>query len=70
MWKAGILSYSEDQLDAIKDAFVKFQQKNDTKASVDLFLTYSSGQVSPVKADHSVFQLTPLVVFDFSPYLL
>jgi hypothetical protein len=52
IWQAGFFSYSEDQLDAIKDALVKFQQKNDTKASVYMFLTYSSGQVSPVKADH------------------
>ena len=51
IWQAGVLLYSEDQLDAIRDALVIFQQKNDTKASVFMFLTYSSGQVSPVKVD-------------------
>ena len=53
IWQAGVLLYSEDQLDAIRDALVIFQQKNDTKASVFMFLTYSSGQVSPVKVDQS-----------------
>jgi hypothetical protein len=53
IWQAGVLLYSEDQLDAIRDALVIFQQKNDTKASVFMFLTYSSGQVGPVKVDQS-----------------
>jgi len=66
IWKAGFFSYSEDQLAAIKDALVKFQRKNDTKTSVFMFLTYSSGQVSPDKAVHCMFQLTPLIVLDRS----
>lgn len=48
IWKAGFFSYAENQLDAIKEALVKFQQKNDTKAQVVVLLNYSSGQVSSV----------------------
>ena len=45
--KGGILSYAESQLDAIKEALINFQQKNDTtKASIGVILTFSSGQVS------------------------
>ena len=45
IWKGGVIFYSEDQLDAIKEALVKFQQESDTKAALLLFMTYSSGQV-------------------------
>lgn len=49
IWKGGILSYAESQLDAIKEALVNFQQKNDTtKASIGVILTFSSGQVCSV----------------------
>jgi hypothetical protein len=48
IWKGGVIFYADDQLDAIKEAFSKFQQKNDTKAAVLPFPTYSSGQVCPV----------------------
>ncbi|KAF8486364.1 FAD dependent oxidoreductase [Russula ochroleuca] len=41
----GIHFYSENQLDAIKEAFIKYQQKNDTKAEVAVSLSYSSGQI-------------------------
>jgi hypothetical protein len=44
-YQGGILTYSENQLDEIKEALVKFQQKNDTKAACTLSLIYSSGQV-------------------------
>ncbi|KAH9990425.1 FAD dependent oxidoreductase [Russula vinacea] len=42
----GFRLYAEDQLDAIKEALVEFQQKNDTKAAIDVVLSYSSGQLS------------------------
>jgi hypothetical protein len=45
IWKGGVIFYADDQLDAIKEALVKFQQKDDTKAALLLFMTYSSGQV-------------------------
>ncbi|KAF8479493.1 FAD-binding domain-containing protein [Russula ochroleuca] len=41
----GIRFYSENQLGAIREAFFKFQQKNDTKAEAAVSLSYSSGQV-------------------------
>ncbi len=47
-WQGGSRTYTEDQLDAIKNAFVEFQQNNDTKATSILTLGYSSGQVCPV----------------------
>jgi hypothetical protein len=43
--QGGILTYAENQLDEIKEALVKFQQKNDNKAACTLSLIYSSGQV-------------------------
>ena len=46
-WQGGFLFYSEDQLDAIKMALLNFQEKNDTKAAVLVFMSYSSGPVSP-----------------------
>lgn len=47
-WQGGSRTYTEDQLDAIKNAFVEFQQNNDTKATSAVTLGYSSGQVSLV----------------------
>ena len=44
-WQGGILTYAKNQLDEIKEALVKFQQKNDTKAACTVALVYSSGQV-------------------------
>jgi hypothetical protein len=44
-WQGGILTYAENQLDEIKEAIVKFQEKNDTKAACTVSLVYSSGQV-------------------------
>lgn len=43
--QGGILTYAENQLDEIKKALLKFQQKNDTKAACTVSLIYSSGQV-------------------------
>ena len=47
-WQGGIVFYAENQLDAIKDALVDFQQKNDTRAAVLMSLTYSLDQVCSV----------------------
>jgi hypothetical protein len=44
-WQAGFVYYTENQLDAIKEALVNFQQKNDTRAAVLMSLTYSLDQV-------------------------
>ncbi|KAH9990418.1 FAD-binding domain-containing protein [Russula vinacea] len=41
---AGFVYYTENQLDAIKEALVNFQQKNDTRAAVLMSLTYSLDQ--------------------------
>jgi hypothetical protein len=47
-WQAGLAYYAENQLDAIKDALVNFQQKNDTKASLIVSTVYSLDQVCSV----------------------
>jgi hypothetical protein len=47
-WQAGILIYTEDKLDTIKEALVNFQQNNDTKASVMVLMTYSLDPVCSV----------------------
>ncbi|KAI9465692.1 FAD-binding domain-containing protein [Lactarius psammicola] len=41
---AGIILYPGAQLDAVKAAYAKFQETNDTKASIIISLAYSSGQ--------------------------
>ncbi|KAH9048465.1 FAD-binding domain-containing protein [Lactarius hengduanensis] len=41
---AGTIFYPGTQLDAIKEAYAKFQEANDTKASLIISLVYSSGQ--------------------------
>ena len=50
--QGGSRLYAESQLDAIKEALVKFQQKSDTKAAVINSPTYVPGQVCqcPAKA--------------------
>jgi hypothetical protein len=50
--QGGSRLYAESQLDAIKEALVKFQQISDTKAAVMISPTYVSGQVCqcPAKA--------------------
>ena len=40
--------YDEEQLDSMKNALVRFQQKDDIKAAFVLALNYSSGQVCTV----------------------
>ena len=37
--------YPPNQLDAVKDALVRYQQKQDVKAGAAVFLNYASGQV-------------------------
>jgi hypothetical protein len=49
IWQGGTLVYPESQLQAVKAALVKFQQQNDTKASPALAVTYSGGNVCPVR---------------------
>jgi hypothetical protein len=44
-WQGGFLFYTENQLGAIKEALMKFQQKNDTKAAIIVSLAHTSGQV-------------------------
>ena len=48
IWQGGFFSYAENQLDAIKEALVKFQQTNDPKAEVLVSFTFSSGQVRSI----------------------
>ena len=56
--QGGIRLYAESQLDAIKSALVKFQQKSDAKAAVMVSMTYISGQVCqcPAKAKSLLVQ--------------
>ena len=56
--QGGALVYAEDKLNAIKEALVKFQQKNDSKASPAVAVTYSSGQVC------AVIRTSPLIPSD------
>jgi len=50
--QGGSRLYAESELDAIKEALFKFQQKSDTKAAVMVSPTYVPGQVCqcPAKA--------------------
>ncbi|KAI9437990.1 FAD dependent oxidoreductase [Lactarius indigo] len=43
----GTLNYNVDQLDLVKDAVVKFQQKNDTKAALNVPIIYTPAGVRP-----------------------
>jgi hypothetical protein len=58
--QGGIHLYAESQLDSIKEALFKFQQKSDTKAAVMIPMTYTSGQVCqsrcPAKAKSLLVQ--------------
>ncbi|KAH9015946.1 FAD-binding domain-containing protein [Lactarius deliciosus] len=42
----GIMFYPPNQLDAVKDALVKYQQKQDVNAALLVFLNYASGQMT------------------------
>ncbi|KAH9048464.1 FAD-binding domain-containing protein [Lactarius hengduanensis] len=42
--RAGIIFYSGTQLDAIKEAYAKFQKSDDTKSSLLINFVYASGQ--------------------------
>ena len=66
--QGGFLFYAEDQLDAVKEALVNFQQNNDTKAALEVYVTYTSGQVcamteSLLVQTDSHRQLLAVVVF-------
>jgi hypothetical protein len=50
IWQGGFFSYTENHLDAIKEFVIKFQQRNDTKAEMAVFFTFTSGQVSSVSS--------------------
>ncbi|KAI9449160.1 FAD-binding domain-containing protein [Lactarius psammicola] len=41
----GTRNYTVDQLDLVKEALVKFQQKNDTKAALNVIAIYTLGRV-------------------------
>ncbi|KAI9430139.1 FAD-binding domain-containing protein [Lactarius psammicola] len=41
----GIVFYPPNQLDAVKDALVRYQRKQDVKAALAVFLNYASGQM-------------------------
>ena len=56
-WQGGTLFYHEEQLDAIKAAFFKFQRMKDTKAALRPSLLYSSGQVCSVVATSLLVQI-------------
>jgi hypothetical protein len=69
--QGGFRLYAEDQLDAIKEALVEFQQKNDTKAAIDVVLSYSSGQVCSVmtaslwiKWHHQQLSIGAIIFYD------
>ncbi|KAI9446106.1 FAD-binding domain-containing protein [Lactarius indigo] len=42
----GFMFYPQDQLNVVKDALVRYQQKQDVKASVAVILSYGSGQLT------------------------
>ncbi|KAI9439710.1 FAD-binding domain-containing protein [Lactarius indigo] len=42
----GIMFYPPNQLDAVKDALVKYQQKQDVNAALAVFVNYASGQLT------------------------
>ncbi|KAH9054949.1 hypothetical protein EDB87DRAFT_1644067 [Lactarius vividus] len=44
----GIRNYTIDQLGLVKEALVKFQQKNDTKAALNVATSYTPGGVIPI----------------------
>ena len=60
IWQGGLRFYNESQLDAIKKALFEYDQKNDTKAVTQVYLTYSSDQVCSVTGNYCYFELTKL----------
>jgi hypothetical protein len=45
MCQSGVLSYSLDKLDVFKDAVIRYQDNNDSKALAIFTVLYSSGTV-------------------------
>ena len=56
--QGGVLTYTEDKLDQIKDSLVKFQEKIDSKAAVLVGFVYTLGEV------WSIVAASPLVQTD------
>ncbi|KAH9025722.1 FAD-binding domain-containing protein [Lactarius deliciosus] len=62
----GTLRYDVDQLDLVKDAVVKFQQKNDTKAALNVPLIYSPvGAISAAVLFYNAPTPAPGIFDDF-----
>jgi hypothetical protein len=43
--QGGVFFFTEDKLDQVKNAYLAFQNNNDTKAATILAFAYQSGQV-------------------------
>ena len=70
-WKGGVYLYAENQLDSIKKALVNFQQKDDTKAALQLAMVYSSGQVRAIiMVSQLILKRALLTVFFWCPFFL
>ncbi|KAI9449848.1 FAD-binding domain-containing protein [Lactarius psammicola] len=62
----GTLNYAVDQLDLVKDALVKFQQKNDTKAALNVPVVYTpAGAVSAAVLFYNAPTPAPGIFDDF-----
>jgi hypothetical protein len=59
IWQGAVLFYAEDQLDAIREALVSLEQKNDPKAATEVSLAYSSGQVCSVMTSSPSIETDP-----------
>ncbi|KAH9054947.1 hypothetical protein EDB87DRAFT_1580180 [Lactarius vividus] len=62
----GTLNYNVDQLDLVKEALVKFQQKNDTKAALNVPRIYTqAGAISATVVFYNAPTLAPRIFDDF-----
>ncbi|KAH9019650.1 FAD-binding domain-containing protein [Lactarius hengduanensis] len=62
----GTLNYNVDQLDLVKDAVVKFQQKNDTKAALNVPVIYTpAGAISAAVLFYNAPTPAPGIFDDF-----
>ncbi|KAH9013686.1 FAD-binding domain-containing protein [Lactarius hengduanensis] len=62
----GTLNYNVDQLDLVKDAIVKFQQKNDTKAALNVPVIYTpAGAISAALVFYNAPTPAPGIFDDF-----
>ena len=60
-YQGGVFFYTADKLDQIKDAFMEYQNNNDTKAAMILAFAFQSGQVRSIWQRRRWFELTPLI---------